>query len=169
MWGDFQPHFILFLLVNSSLVLLFHFCLAFIFLAQVSLCIFNLFCLLLWSSVLFNYCTNMTKYDLVPVLNKMQAISGMKTLMSLPGNYSVGKMNSKIYYLIEKSFEMQTTCSSRMLSDFFQVLLLLQRKCIFWYAPLPIKDMMKVGFTSTLQLRGIASRIIIAFINSAFI
>jgi hypothetical protein len=73
----------------------------------------------------------MTKYDLVPVLNKMQAISGMKTLMSLPGNYSVGKMNSKIYYLIEKSFEMQTTCSSRMLSDFFQVLLLLQRKCIF--------------------------------------
>lgn len=93
-----------------------------------------------------------------------------QALTSLPGNYSKGKMNSNIQYLIiDTMLKCKPHLSLSIISDFFQGQLLLQRKYLSWYIPSPIRYMIRVILTLTLHSESIASRILTALINSSFI
>lgn len=99
------------------------------------------------SSILIS-CTKITKKNMIwyqlSLKNQHYFVYiGMKwAFRSLPGNYSCGKMHSKIWYLITNTvFKCKPHVSSGMLSDFFQALLLLQRKQLSCYIPSPVRDM----------------------------
>lgn len=92
-----------------------------------------------------------------------------QALLSLPGNYSYGKMNSKIQYRITNTMEKcKRHVSSGMLSDFSGPIALTEEISLLKY-PSPIKDMIRVILTPTLHSGSMASSILIAPINASFI
>lgn len=80
-------------------------------------------------------------------------------------------MNSKIQCLITNSMlKCKPHVSSGMPSDFFEAILLLQKKYYHsWYISLLIRDIIRVILTAALHAVSMASRIRIASINSSFI